>query len=74
MIFTSNLGSFDRILRIVIGIALLVYAILISGIELSSPTGIGIIVVAVVLIATAFISFCPLYRIIGVGTRKKESP
>lgn len=57
-----NLGNPDRIARLVIGALLAVLA----------ATGtIGIWgYVGLILVGTAFVSFCPIYRIIGVRTCK----
>lgn len=68
----ANVGSIDRILRILIGAALLGFIFLAGTVEPSSPLGIGAIVVGVILIVTAFISFCPLYAILGIRTRPKK--
>lgn len=60
MTFARNLASWDRIARFVLGAALILLAI----------TGtIGIWgYVGVVLVATGFMNFCPLYRIVGFKT------
>lgn len=64
MELTTNVGSFDRILRIVIGAALII-------LTLTGTIGIwGWI--GVILLGTAFLKFCPLYRIIGVNTCKNS--
>jgi len=63
-----NVGSFDRMLRIVIGIVLIALAFL----WLPTPwgwQGIGLIAVGLILIATALISWCPIYAALGLGTR-----
>lgn len=56
----KNVGSPDRIARLVIG-ALLVILALTGTIGVWGWIG-------VVLIATAVLNFCPIYRIIGVNT------
>ena len=61
--FTKNVGSTDRILRIVVGAALL------SLVFIGPQTPWGY--VGVILIATAFINFCPLYAIFGWKTTSK---
>ncbi|MGH1576181.1 YgaP family membrane protein [Planktotalea sp.] len=60
MKFSRNLGNLDRILRFVVGALLILLAI----------TGtIGVWGwIGVILLATAFVNFCPIYRIIGVKT------
>jgi len=60
---TRNVGSIDRIVRIVIGFGLLWYAVF------AAPTGYNWIGwIGVVPIVTALIGNCPLYSIIGVST------
>jgi hypothetical protein len=59
---TANVGSIDRILRIVAGLALLAFA-LFSG---SAYAWLGYI--GVVPLATAFMRWCPAYTLIGVST------
>lgn len=60
---TKNVGSIDRIVRIVVGLGLLWYAIF------AAPTGYNWIGwIGVVPIITALIGNCPLYSILGVTT------
>ncbi|WP_431307723.1 YgaP family membrane protein [Agaribacter marinus] len=61
--FTPNLNSIDRILRLIIGIAILSLAFF----GPQSPWA----YIGIILILTAFINFCPLYRIFGLSTRAK---
>ncbi|MFB6349163.1 DUF2892 domain-containing protein [Moraxella sp. ZJ142] len=60
----SNLHSFDRILR------------LLAGVVLIGLTAMGVIgewgYVGAVLVVTALINFCPLYRIFGFSTKNKD--
>ena len=58
--FAKNVGSIDRILRIVVGLGL------ISLVFVGPQTPWGWI--GVVPLLTAFISFCPLYTLIGIRT------
>jgi len=71
-----NVGSFDRTLRIVVGLVLLSMTPLISsmmadmfGMSLGSPLG-NIAWIGVVPLFTALIGWCPLYSIIGIKTCK----
>lgn len=65
----ANVGSLDRILRIVIGAALILFTYFGNLAIPSSTLGIASIIVGAILIGTALFSFCPLYRIIGASTR-----
>lgn len=61
---TQNVGGIDRILRIVVGIALLVW-----GFVLSNPMNYwGAI--GIVPLLTGLISWCPVYPILGFSTKK----
>lgn len=58
----SNLGNIDRILRFVVG-ALLVILALMGVIGMWGYLG-------VIFIITAFINFCPIYRLFNISTKK----
>ena len=60
---TTNMGGTDRIVRILIGLALLWHA------TLAAPTGYNWIGwIGVIPLATSLIGFCPLYTILGINT------
>jgi hypothetical protein len=60
---TVNIGSFDRIIRLVIGVALLYFALF------AQPNGYNWIGwVGIIPILTALIGNCPLYSILGLNT------
>jgi hypothetical protein len=63
-----NMGRIDQFLRILIGLVLLAYVVKDSAITAGWLVP-G--VVGVVLIITAFFSYCPLYTVLGVTTRTK---
>lgn len=65
----KNMGSTDKGMRIVIAlaIALLYYFDVISG-----TLGIVLMVLAIVFLLTSFISYCPLYPILGINTCKNK--
>jgi len=69
-----NVGSIDKILRILVGAVLIALPFL-SGFPLFSSQAmtIGAVVVGAVLVATALINFCPIYRILGIGTARAEA-
>jgi hypothetical protein len=68
---TANLGSIDRIFRIVLGIVLLA-APFVSGLAIfsSSTATIISVIIGIVMVATSAMRFCPLYRIFGIQTCK----
>lgn len=62
---SANMGSFDRIARVIVGLVLIAYAIPLGF----APTGwnwVGWI--GVVPLLTAAFGFCPLYALLGVST------
>ncbi len=64
----KNIGTVDKTIRIFVAaiLALLYFTKVIEG-----TLGIVLLVFAVVFVVTSFISFCPLYPLIGLNTRKK---
>lgn len=69
----SNVGTTDKLIRIILA---LVLGTLFLTNTVSDTLGIVFLIFAIVLIATSFISFCPLYTLLGVNTctinRKKS--
>ena len=64
--FTKNVGSTDRLIRLIGGAALVVMAFIVM---------MGVwkwvaIVVGAILVATAFMNFCPIYAMLGMRTNK----
>ena len=72
MSLIKNVGSADQAIRIIAGIVLVALAFLKLG-GLASGGGIVAMVVGTVLILTAIINFCPLYRVLGMRTTKTEN-
>ena len=66
-----NVGTPDRIARLIIGVVLVVLPF-VSGLALfASPVWLwASIVVGAVLIVTALVRFCPLYGVLGLSTCK----
>lgn len=61
----SNVNPLDRVIRIVIAV--------VAGYGAFSATGALSIVlwlVAGIMLGTAIVGFCPLYRLLGISTRK----
>jgi hypothetical protein len=62
---TKNMGSADRIIRTVLGIAFIVAALVLGGwFWVLGAFG-------VVFVATSFVSTCPLYMPLGLSTKRK---
>ncbi len=64
---TTNESSVDRIIRLVIGVVALIAAF---AVGLGSIGGIVLAVVGAVMLVTAAVGFCPLYRVFGISTCK----
>ncbi len=61
----KNMGMVDKLIRFIvaISIAVLYYLNIISG-----TLAIVLLILAVIFVLTSFVSFCPIYRLIGVST------
>lgn len=66
----QNVGSKDRMIRFLAGLVMLILGV-ISGMSIFDSFALKSVTVFIglVLIATALMNFCPLYRLIGVNTR-----
>ena len=63
---SQNVGVIDRVLRIIVGIALLVW-----GFALNSPP-VWWAAIGVVPLVTGLISWCPAYMLLGGFSTKKK--
>lgn len=63
----KNMGSADRIIRLALAalVAVLYFTNIITG-----TVGIVLLILALVFVVTSLLSFCPLYPLIGMNTRK----
>lgn len=64
----ANLGMADKVVRILaaVAIGILYFMNVITG-----TTAIVLLIVAIILVLTSLISFCPIYYLLGIKTRKK---
>ena len=65
----KNMGKFDRLLRILVALAI---AVLYFTHVISGTLAIVLGVLAIIFVITSFISFCPLYSPFRISTRGKE--
>jgi hypothetical protein len=65
----KNMGTIDKVIRILVAV---VIAVLYFTHVVSGTLGIILLVLAGVFVLTSFISFCPLYTLVGLSTKKKE--
>jgi len=65
----NNMSSYDKLIRLGLSIVLIIlyYKQVVAG-----TIGIICLVVALVLTITSLIGFCPIYKILGINTRKTE--
>jgi len=66
----KNMGALDKSLRVLIAIvvALLYYLDVIEG-----TLAYVLMAFAIIFLVTSFISFCPLYTILGINTCRRKS-
>ncbi len=65
MIMKKNMGSADRIIRILIAA---VFAVLYFTGTVSGTLGLVLLILGAVFALTSLVSFCPLYAIFGMNT------
>ncbi|MDZ4667994.1 MAG: DUF2892 domain-containing protein [bacterium] len=66
----TNMGGADRAIRIILAA---VFAFLFFTGTVTGALGMVLLVLGGVFLATSFISFCPLYAIVGFNTCKIKS-
>jgi hypothetical protein len=64
----SNLSTTDRITRLIISAAIVVMFFFHA---ISGTSGVILLIIAAVLVLTALVSFCPVYFLLGLRTKKK---
>lgn len=65
----KNMGSTDKTIRIIIAV---VIAILYFTKAISGTAAIILGIIALALVLTSFMSFCPLYSLFNINTAKKK--
>ncbi|MBK7038561.1 MAG: DUF2892 domain-containing protein [Chitinophagales bacterium] len=66
----ANMGTADKIIRILLAIAVV---ILYYTDQISGTAAIILLIVAGIFILTSIVGFCPIYRVFGISSNKKES-
>ncbi len=66
----KNMGSTDRIIRVILAV---IMAVLYFTGTVTGTLGIVLLVLAVVFVLTSFLSFCPIYAIVGLKTCPMKS-
>lgn len=65
----TNESTVDRVIRVVLAAVAVVVALLVGA---GSVLGIILFIVAAILLVTAAVGFCPIYRILGVRTNRSS--
>lgn len=67
----TNMGKTDRIVRVIVGLALVVAPLLdFMGTGSNTIVAYGMLAVGVVLAITGLVGVCPIYRMLGIRTTK----
>lgn len=66
MALTRNVGSTDKMIRLVLGAALILWAVLGAG--FTTTMGVIAAVVGAVLVVTGLVNFCPLFKVLGISS------
>ena len=66
----ANMGKRDKFIRIGISIIL---AVLVATDIITPPLAFVALGIAIVFLATSFVSFCPLYSLLGKDTTEKPT-
>jgi len=66
----KNLHSVDRLVRVLL--AVIIGFLIING-TLTGTIGIILGIISIVFLVTGIISFCPLYRVLGISTAKNKT-
>ncbi len=64
----QNIGTIDKVVRLFLAA---VIAILYLTHQISGTLALALMALAIILVATSFMSFCPLYLPFGLSTKKK---
>lgn len=65
----KNMGTTDKIIRILVAVAIIVLYV---THQINGTLAIIGLILSGIFIVTSFISFCPLYLPFSISTRKKE--
>ena len=71
--FTANVGTPDRIIRLILGIVLIALPFVVPSIGASAVLLWILPIVGLILAATAFMSWCPIYAVLRLSTKPKKT-
>lgn len=70
--FTANVGSPDRLVRLILGLVLVALPFLIPVVGANVWLLWALPIVGAVLMATAFVAWCPIYAALRLSTRSRS--
>lgn len=65
----ENLGAADKAIRVIVS-AVIVILFLMDVI--GGPLAAGLLALSAILVLTALVGFCPLYKMFGIASRRKR--
>lgn len=65
----KNMGKYDRVIRIII--ALVITGLYFTG-TIEGVLAYVLLALGGIFLLTSFVSFCPIYRLVGLSTSSKE--
>lgn len=65
---TPNMGTIDRVIRLLIGLILMAVVFLDTGLAMGTVLASLLLLFALVNLAAAAVSFCPLYHMVNINT------
>jgi amino acid transporter len=66
-----NVGLIDRLVRLFLASALFYLGLFLYN---GTALGVGFVVVGTIVLATALVGFCGLYRLLGIQTNQASEP
>ena len=66
---SKNVSNRDRLIRVAIAVVAVIGALVVGG---SSVLGVVLLVGAAIMVVTAGVGSCPLYRLLGLSTDKSS--
>jgi len=69
MRFIENIGNADRAIRLTVAA---VIVSLYAGDLIGGPLAAALLSLSLILVVTALAGFCPLYRLLGIASRKRR--
>lgn len=72
--FTHNVGGFDRMARLALGVVLLPVGLVVLGGAGGAIVGLAVALAGFIGLVTAITGFCPTYVLLGISTAHDRRP